>query len=642
MKTMAPSDRSRALIAARTSPSVFARQKGVLLADAFPDGVGRLTWAQRLDVLDAWSQVLDDVYAHLPLKRALYGFDPVRAIEHLREQVPALDDLQFHRELTGLINRLRDAHTQYAGPVTESQEGAVATLPFLVESYGPVESPQYLVTKVSDRRLVPDDRFRRGVTVEFWNGIPFDRAVDLHAERETGGRPDARRARALESLTFRDLQYGPPPDEQWVIVGYREPGGRRGEVRLPWRVVYPGRAPAASSPRSRRPGARGIDPGAEAVRRAKKLMFRGRLWKVEGEHEAPPRSRASRAARYQDFLSARPVCRGTFGYLRIWSFDVDDDQAFLEAAIDLLEDLPDRGLIIDLRDNPGGFIWAAERMLQLFTPNRVTPTRFALRATPATAAMAAAPFNQGDLGPWAESLASAAAAGEAYSSHLPITSIEQCNDIGQRYGGPIVVVVDANTYSSGDLFAAGIIDNGIGPVVCVGAATGAGGANVWTSEDLRAALGAAGRPLPRLPAGVGFTVAIRRAVRSGSAEGTLIEDSGIAGQPYPMTIGDVLGQNDDLIAHCAALLGRQPRTRLAVSIGGGAAKIVTRGLDRVDVYGDGHPVCASAKVDKDGTRSVALPPGVREVEVVGLGGGTVRQRRRLPVLRARSRSARRS
>src|SRR6476620_12372666 len=78
-----------------------------LLADAlqeFPAGVGELNWGERLDVLDAWVQVLDGVYAHLPLKRALYGFDPVRAIEHLRQQVTTLTDLKFHRELTSLIN----------------------------------------------------------------------------------------------------------------------------------------------------------------------------------------------------------------------------------------------------------------------------------------------------------------------------------------------------------------------------------------------------------------------------------------------------------------------------------------------------------------------------------------------------------
>ena len=169
---------------------------------------------------------------------------------------------------------------------------------------------------------------------------------------------------------------------------------------------------------------------------------------------------------FADFLTARTVrtASGRFGYLRIWSFDVDDDDAFLEAAIVMLRRLPDRGLILDLRDNPGGFIWAAERMLQLFTPYTVSPTKFALRATPMTAAMAQAPFNQAELAPWATSLTNAEQTGEPYSSHLPITPHLRCNDLGQHYGGPVVVVADANTYSSGDLFTAGIVDNRIGPV----------------------------------------------------------------------------------------------------------------------------------------------------------------------------------
>jgi hypothetical protein len=39
--------------------------------------------------------------------------------------------------------------------------------------------------------------------------------------------------RALESLTFRALDYGPPPDEHWVILGYRTRRGRKAEIRLP-------------------------------------------------------------------------------------------------------------------------------------------------------------------------------------------------------------------------------------------------------------------------------------------------------------------------------------------------------------------------------------------------------------------------
>ena len=143
--------------------------------------------------------------------------------------------------------------------------------------------------------------------------------------------------------------------------------------------------------------------------------------------------------------------------------------------------------------------------------------------------MARAVFNREELGPWAESLNSAESTGEPYSSHIPITSPEQCNDLGQRYGGPVVVVGDANTYSSGDLFAAGIVDNRIGPLVCIGDATGAGGANVWGR-------GSGGRPAAcnhaaRIPGGLGFTMSIRRAVRSGATDGALIEDGGVGASP---------------------------------------------------------------------------------------------------------------
>ena len=133
------------------------------------------------------------------------------------------------------------------------------------------------------------------------------------------------------------------------------------------------------------------------------------LWAEERPVAASRTASRSLTEKYKDFLTARKVdtSSGRFGYLRIWSFDVNDDQEFIEAAIKLLAGLPNRGLIIDLRDNPGGLIWAAERMLQLFTPNPIAPTKFGLRATPLTNAMAAARFNQGELGPWADSIASA-------------------------------------------------------------------------------------------------------------------------------------------------------------------------------------------------------------------------------------------
>jgi hypothetical protein len=612
-----------ATAAARLAPPRSGRAAHV--SALTPVTVQPLSWGDRLDILDAFSRVLDGVYAHLPLKRSLYGFDVLRGLEQLRQQAPTMTDLAFHRELTLLINHLRDAHTQYQGPWRVPEP--VASLPFLVEAYGPAETPTYVVSKV-DRRSVRDAHFVKGVTITHWNGVPFDRAVELHAESETGGRPDSRRARALVSLTFRSLEYAPPPNEQWVTVSYTDRKGKAREVRLAWEGLDPQRAPTASHTLGTR-SRRAVNPAAEAVRRAKKFRFSHALWKAEATVRLGRRAVAASA--FADFLTARTVktTHGTFAYLRIWSFDVDDDEAFVHAAIRLLRPLPDRGVILDLRDNPGGFIWAAERLLQIFTPHAVTPTKFALRATPVTAAMARAPFNQAELAPWAESLFAAEQTGEPYSSHLPITSYEQCNDLGQHYGGPVVVVVDANTYSSGDLFTAGIVDNRIGPVLCIGRATGAGGANVWDCDDLRVALEAAGQSFPRLPDGVGFTMSVRRAVRTGEAEGSLIEDAGVPGQPYEMTERDIFRNNRDLIERCGELLATQPWTRLRVRLRKRQLTVETVGLDQLDLYADGHPGGSPVRLRGDGTHRLSAPAAARTVELVGFNKGVLRQRRRL-------------
>ena len=298
--------------------------------------------------------------------------------------------------------------------------------------------------------------------------------------------------------------------------------------------------------------------------------------------------------------------------------------------------LPDRGLILDLRDNPGGFIWAAERLLQLFTPNLVTPTKFSWRATPLTAAMARAPFNQGELAPWAESLFNAQLTGEPYSSHLPITPYEQCNDLGQHYGGPVsrlssMPIPTPPAISSPPASST----TALGPS-CVSARRPAPAAQTFGSyDDLRAALSAAEHPLPKLPPGVGFTVAVRRAVRSGDADGTLIEDAGIPGQSYEMTRIDILGSgqqsNQDLIEHCGEILAAQPLEQ--------ARRRPSRpnpdhrhGRSRPGRSLPGWPSWRSHRPDSgDGSRSLTVPAGTRVAEVVGFARGVVRQRQRIRV-----------
>lgn len=560
---------------ANASDSLADAQRGDPLGEALAAApTAHLDGGQRQQVIDTLVTVLDGVYAHLPAKRAAYAVNPVQQLRLLRQRAAELTDADFHLQVTGIVSGLRDAHTRYRGP--SPLRGVVAALPFLVEAYGPFGAPSFLVTKTVPAALAGvegGEHFRPGVVVESWNGVPMARAVDVYADRQTGGRPDARRAWALESLTLRSLDHEPPPDERWVIVGYRD-GDVVREIRLDWRVVAPGMAATAAAPDSRTQAKQAVNPSGEAVRRAKKLLFSPDLWSDEPNAVTPvpeaerPSSRSDLLpTSFPDNLAARALPGDEVGYLRVWSFSLDDDDAFLAEVQALLEQLPQRALIVDLRGNPGGLVWAAERMLQLFVdrtdPRRppIQPTRFSFVASPLTRDMAVSPFNRLELESWSPSLNDSISTGEQYAQPLPLTDPSWCNDLPYHYPGRAVAVVDATTYSSGDLFAAGWVDNDVGDLVVVGRATGAGGANVWTSGQLRDALVGTGGTFEPLPEGVEFTIAIRRAIRSAAGDGLPIEDLGIGGLTYEMTRDDVVDGNRDLLAYCTTLLTSSPARR---------------------------------------------------------------------------------
>lgn len=574
---------------AELSWETAAAQRGRYLGDALRKRglVPEIDPQDRLRVIDTMVTLIEGVYCHLPQKRAGYAADPVQALRVLRQRCVEMTDGEFHLALTGIITGLRDAHTRYVGP--SGLRGKVAALPFLVESFGPQDEPRFIVSKLAKTAEVGDSNFAEGVELVSWNFVPMSRAVDVYASQETGGRRDARRARALETLTFRSLDYGPPPDEHKVIIEFRV-GRKVQEVRVPWRVVDIPQATLAKDPKVALKAA--WNPAAESVRKAKTLMFAPEAWEAQRRAESagrtsgakgagsrasqahPAGGRASRALRlagagavgdplqtsFPEVLLARTVHTRLgsklvdVGYLRIWGFDVGDHESFVHEVIRLVEQLPQDRLIVDLRANPGGLIWAAERLLQLFTDEVIAPTRFSLVATSLTRAMAENAFNRLELDAWLESLTDSVSTGEVYSQPIALTDPQWCRDIGRTYPGVAVLVVDPNTYSSGDLFAAGWADHGIGPLVSVGQGTGAGGANVWGDLQLNEALTGTPFEFDPLPDGIHFTMAIRRAIRSGRSDGIPIEDLGIRGIPYDLTRRDLLEGNRDLLGFCTRVL----------------------------------------------------------------------------------------
>ena len=96
-----------------------------------------------------------------------------------------------------------------------------------------------------------------------------------------------------------------------------------------------------------------------------------------------------------------------------------DHGAFVAEVRRVLERMPDRGLIIDVRNNPGGLIWAAERMLQLLTPSPIQPTRFSLPVSELTRHLANDDLAGADLVPWQLSIEEAVGTGEVVLPACP-------------------------------------------------------------------------------------------------------------------------------------------------------------------------------------------------------------------------------
>jgi C-terminal processing protease CtpA/Prc len=240
------------------------------------------------------------------------------------------------------------------------------------------------------------------------------------------------------------------------------------------------------------------------------------------------------------------------GYLRIRTFAVPQDEPFVTEVIRLLEhpEFPKDRMILDVRGNGGGLIWAGERLLQLFTDTRIEPTRAQFVVTPLTVELCK---TVGWLAAWRPSLERAVETGATFSAAFPITPPERCNDIGRRYPGAVVLITDARCYSTTDMFAAGFQDHAIGKILGVDDNTGAGGANVWTLDLLRQLVpGPVLRPLPR---GGNMRVAIRRTLRVGAQAGTEIEDLGVKPDAtHTATPRDLQSSDVDLMEAAARLL----------------------------------------------------------------------------------------
>ena len=527
---------------------------------------------------------LDQVYVHLAMKRARHAVDPVGALLRLRRQAHEYAPFEFHLRIMRIFKSLRDQHTAYVLPKPFSD--MIAFLPFLLGTCSRADlvgcpdpsggvldenkidphAPDVIVTNLL--RDFSHPHFRPGARILTWNGTPVDIAVREVGRSEQAANPAAEYALGSRLMTVRWLGGSLPPAESVINIGYLPPDdspdcNQPREIRFAWNVIEVEGEKVASLqalwamtqyfasptlPTASR------DARATIERNARKGLFPGRE-----EIQIPPAElrredvailknprKCFVASTLTVDVDAQPF---TFGLIRIVHFEWWAKD-FRDTFIDVLSQMPTGGLAIDIRSNPGGEVACAEAILQTLTdrPIEALPFQFLANDVVQDLVEPTRSRPKADVAAWHEGLSAAVDSASMFSGYAPMTSGALLNDIGRKYPGPVILVTNAVTYSSGDIFAASFQDHEIGPVLGVDSATGGGGANVWTRGTLISHNGPDARFVTQTGWGE-MHMAVRRCTRLGKHWGMPIEEAGVTPDLLHLTTRRDLLQHDVDLMH---------------------------------------------------------------------------------------------
>ncbi|MGO6854988.1 S41 family peptidase [Rhizobium beringeri] len=437
--------------------------------------------SDRRRLIEQLSVALDGFYVNLNRKKAIYGFDPVRALGLLHLRVDELSDAEFHENIVEIVARVRDRHLTIRG---RAPYGAAAILPFMVETCWENGAKIYVVTKIAAG--VALKALKTGARVTHWNGIPIDRYVRLTANLFDGGNEASSLARSIAFLTHRPLNQFGPPLEEWVDLRFSI-GGVVAEERFNWSGFDAGGAPTYPGLGRNLTGFGG-DLLLADLQNARRVLSAPQSFDT-AKRVAPDAPEPGvpviqgRAANGVIDYGTVPTGVGVFGYVRLWSFAANEVDDLLNALVPILPTLPRNGLILDIRGNTGGYIAAGERVLQLFSAQAIVPARFQFRVTESTREMVAATDT---FIAWRTSFEEAFKTGEFYTRGIPIEGNDaDYNNVGRKYSGPVILISDALAFSTADMFAAGFIDNDIGKIICTDTNMAAAGGNNWAWGAVR-------------------------------------------------------------------------------------------------------------------------------------------------------------
>lgn len=517
--------------------------------------------AERQNVLQIAISVIEGLNPNFNMRNRFLNVNPVAEMRAFSVNASSVTNFEFHIKMIEIFTSMRDRHTYYLPPEPLYNSGAllgVVVAPFVNSSTGLL---QFIVTEISDGVVSEDLYFRVGVTVLAVDGVPIKQLVIRTGRNSGAANVNAQLREGSAAVTFRVLALDTIPRKAFATIQFLDDKSIVRAINLPWLFI------------SRRENTEAVQNTATVSRspnaffhnlQSMRLLLRKAL---SIEKDPVQLVDASQRALLQDGAGEIPqfllsyyrlasfkVSGTTFGYLGVRGFDAPTTPEAFRGLRNLVALLPNTGLMIDIRGNPGGISDNIYALLRTFSSVTVDRAPQVFRASRLHLQFIKNWLNSPFM---TKVFADAVRLGEPYTGPaedlFPLEEREVIDRLGGPvFNGPVVVVSDAMSASASEIFSALCRDYGACYVINVDGTTAGAGDTVVTYSTFRELDNKTFTT--DLPLGIQMGTAYGRLFRYGPRFGALITYVGIEpDEKYNYTRADLLGGSDDLLQH----VGRQ-------------------------------------------------------------------------------------
>ncbi|MBE0365846.1 hypothetical protein PULV_b0526 [Pseudoalteromonas ulvae UL12] len=536
-----------------------------------------LTDIEKVTLVEQAKLVLEQIYVNQHQKNEYYGvsptadghLDPIKTINDIAANVAHLSTAQLHTQLSQLFISQRDLHLNYTLPAPFGEHQSYLPFNFDRVTHNGDEFAVALSSVWGSfaARFPGQPVPQVGDLVVAYQGEPIAQAVKSRQAKSAGANPYAGFARTLNDMRFQSHRSTTLPQDDTVTVTLESAStGELYDVTVDWLLYHPVKIGGAAIAENTSDQAKNdsadnspiINSDAQALLEILPQSAQTQSY-YDGFELArdteiqmgeiapspvsawPANNRAPGGAYYFDTVNYKGQ---TIGYLNISTFAPQlnwvNELFGIRDVVAAAQNTTD-ALVIDVRNNGGGYVLLSEMLPQLFIPQETKAHDYRLLNSPLNQYI----YTQTAYGQsepeFAASLAEVAGTDTKYSRNVPLTPSFYANSFKQVYSKPVAVLSNARSYSATDLFVCGMQDNDAAVIYGEDPQTGAGGASVRTHSSFIADFGA---PFAALPQDISIRSSYMQTVRFGHHVGQLIEDYGcIADVRVDRTQADIVTLN---------------------------------------------------------------------------------------------------